>query len=53
MEAQREMETALHWASVDNRKLYNRYQHTKKKRIRKKYTKRILEWYRAEVLGNG
>ena len=23
--------------------------HTKKKRIRKKYAKRILEWYRTEV----
>ena len=44
------METALRWASVDNRKLYNRYHHTKKKRIRKKYAKRILEWYRAEIV---
>ena len=34
---------------VDNRPLYNRYRHTKKKRIRKKYAKRILEWYRTEV----
>lgn len=49
VEAQREMETALRWASVDNRKLYNRYRHAKKKRIRKKYAKRILEWYRTEV----
>ena len=32
-----------------NRPLYNRYRHTKKKRIRKKYAKRILEWYRTEV----
>lgn len=40
--AQQEMETALRWASVDNRPLYNRYRHTKKKRIRKKYAKRIL-----------
>lgn len=47
--AQQEMETALRWASVDNRPLYNRYRHTKKKRIRKKYAKRILEWYRTEV----
>ena len=30
--AQQEMETALRWASVDNRPLYNRYRHTKKKR---------------------
>lgn len=49
VEAQQEMETALRWASVDNRPLYNRYRHTKKKRIRKKYAKRILEWYRTEV----
>jgi len=47
--AQQEMEMALRWASVDNRTLYNRYRHTKKKRIRKKYAKRILEWYRTEV----
>lgn len=47
--AQQEMETALRWASVDNRPLYNCYRHTKKKRIRKKYAKRILEWYRTEV----
>ena len=53
VEAQHEMETALRWASVDNRKLYNRYRHTKKQRTRKKYAKRILKWYRAEVLGNG
>lgn len=49
VEAQHEMEMALRWASVDNRPLYNRYRHTKKKRIRKKYAKRILEWYRTEV----
>ena len=53
VEAQHEMETALRWASVDNRKLYNRYRRTKKRRTRKKYAKRILKWYRAEVLGNG
>lgn len=47
--AQQEMEMALRWASVDNRPLYNRYRHTKKKRICKKYAKRILEWYRTEV----
>ena len=46
---QQEMEMALRWASVDNRPLYTRYRHTKKKRIRKKYAKRILEWYRTEV----
>ena len=49
VEARHEMEMALRWASVDNRQLYNRYRHTKKKRIRKKYAKRILEWYRTEV----
>ena len=49
VEAKHEMEMALRWASVDNRPLYNRYRHTKKKRIRKKYAKRILEWYRTEV----
>lgn len=49
VEARHEMKTALRWASVDNRPLYNRYRHTKKKRIRKKYAKRILEWYRTEV----
>ena len=51
VEAQHEMETAMRWASVDNRPLYNRYIHTKKKRSRKKYAKRILEWYRTEVDG--
>lgn len=45
----RTLTPALRWASVDNRPLYNRYRHTKKKRIRKKYAKRILEWYRTEV----
>lgn len=49
VEAQHEIETALRWARCDNRPLYNRYTHTKKKRTRKKYAKRILEWYRTEV----
>lgn len=53
VEAAHELETALRWASIDNRPLYIRYHHTKKKRIRKKYAKRILAWYRTEVLGNG
>lgn len=53
-EARRDMNDLAHhillgWESVDNRPLYNRYRHTKKKRIRKKYAKRILEWYRTEV----
>ena len=30
-------------------RFYNRYRHAKGKRIRKKYAKRILEWYRTEV----
>lgn len=49
VEAQHKMETALRWARCCNRPLYNRYTHTKKKRTRKKYAKRILEWYRTEV----
>ena len=49
VEAQHEMETALRWARCYNPPLYNRYTHTKKKRTRKKYAKRILEWYRTEV----
>lgn len=49
VEARHEMETALRWARCCNRPLYNRYTHTKKKRTRKKYAKRILEWYRTEV----
>lgn len=44
-----ELETALRWASVCNRSLYNRYRHVKKARIRKKYTKKILKWYRTEA----
>jgi len=49
LEAQHEAETALRWASVYNRPLYNRHRQTKKLRIRKKYEKRILAWYRAEI----
>lgn len=48
--AHEEMEKALRWVSIGNRPLYNRYRHTKKKRTRKKYAKRILAWYREEVL---
>lgn len=44
---------ALHWAEAYNRPLAHRYRHTKKERIRKKYRKRILSWYRAEVIGGG
>lgn len=50
VEAQHEMKTALRWARCYNRPLYNRYTHTKKKRTRKKYEKKILAWYREEVL---
>ena len=49
VEARHEMETAMRWARCCNRPLYNHYTHTKKKRTRKKYAKRILEWYRTEV----
>ena len=49
LEAQHEVKTALRWASVCNRPLYDRHRHAKKLRIRKKYEKRILAWYRAEV----
>lgn len=44
-----ELETALRWARCFNRPLYNRYVHTKKRRIRKKYEKRIMAWYKTEV----
>ncbi len=53
VEAEHEMETALRWASCYYRPAFHRYHHTKKKRIRKKYAKRILEWYRTEVVANG
>ena len=46
----REMEKAIRWAEVANKPLAYRYHHTKKKRTRKKYAKRILAWYREEVL---
>lgn len=47
----RELEQAIKWAAVYNPRLARFYRHTKKKRIRKKYAKRILAWYREEVLG--
>lgn len=47
---QRAIREAMRWASVYNRPLAYRYRHTKKKRTRKKYAKRILTWYREEVL---
>lgn len=37
-------------AEAANRPLAARYHRTKKKRIRKKYAKRILAWYREEIL---
>ena len=45
-----EFQEAMRWASAYNRPLAYRYRHTKKKRTRKKYAKRILAWYREEVL---
>jgi len=48
---QRELEQAIIWATVCNPRLAYFYRHTKKKRIRKKYAKRILAWYLEEVLG--
>lgn len=44
---------ALRWAEAFNRPLAHRYHHTKKGRTRKKYAKRILAWYRTEVIGGG
>ena len=45
-----EFQEAMRWASAYNRPMAYRYRHTKKKRTRKKYAKRILVWYREEVL---
>lgn len=42
LERQHELKTALRWAAVCNRPLYDRHRHAKKLRIRKKYEKRIL-----------
>ena len=50
IEEKHELETALRWASCYYRPAFNRYRHTKKKRTRKKYEKKILAWYREEVL---
>lgn len=44
-----ELQKAIRWAEVYDRKLAHIYHHTKKRRIRKKYAKRILAWYREEV----
>lgn len=43
-------EAARYLAEAANRPLACCYHHTKKKRIRKKCAKRILAWYREEVL---
>lgn len=48
--AAEEFRKALRWAEAANKPLACRYHRTKKKRIRKKYAKRILAWYREEVL---
>lgn len=45
-----EFQQAVKWAEAFNRPLAYRYHHTKKKRTRKKYAKRILAWYREEIL---
>lgn len=50
VDAAHEQETELHRVSIDNRPMYIRYHHTKKKRIRTKYVKRILMRYRTEAL---
>lgn len=42
---------AIRWAEAYNPKLVHFFCHTKKKRIRKKYAKRILTWYREKVCG--
>ena len=48
--AAEEFRKALRWAEAANKPLACRYHRTKKKRIRKKYAKRSLAWYREEVL---
>ena len=48
-----EFRRAMRWAEAYNRPLAYRYHHAKKKRTRKKYAKRIVAWYRAEVIGGG
>ena len=50
IQAAEEFRKALRWAEAANRPLAARYHRTKKKRIRKKYAKRILAWYREEIL---
>ena len=45
-----ELSTAIWLARTLEPELFHRYLHTKKKRTRKKYEKRIMAWFR-EVLG--
>ena len=45
-----ELATALHFAKVLEPAMAHRYLHTKKKRIRKKYEKRIMAWFREVFL---
>ena len=45
-----ELALAVHLARIFKPELVRRYQHTKKKRTRKKYEKRILAWF-GEVWG--
>ena len=45
-----ELGMAVHLARIFKPELVRRYQHTKKKRTRKKYEKRILAWF-GEVWG--
>lgn len=46
-----ERRRALRWAEVYKPRWAHIYHHTKKGRTRKKYIKRIVAWYREEVLG--
>lgn len=43
-----QLREAVRWAEEYNRPLAWRYHHTKKKRTRKKYAKRIMAWYRRD-----
>ena len=45
-----ELDMAMNLARIFEPELIRRYQHTKKKRTRKKYEKRILAWF-GEVWG--
>lgn len=45
-----ELATAVHFAKVLEPAMVHRYLHTKKKRTRKKYEKRIRAWFREVFL---